>query len=1386
MTTLQIGLTISVVGPREKLLETEEWPMALRLTAGSEPGAKLSLADARALIEETVPWELWKDLSNGVEIAITSRDHTVSATRSRPVIMPATAENGAFLQALKATILKRALTLANDNALEFAYRPSHTEVADEDAAARAEAGLMDAPGQDDSTSWPGLLATLPMHAAPTPAALRAVWYFTMPRAWVATLDEGVWVPNDVFVSAAPAKAQDAAHGGYSVQPEGGTDKYPVHVHQYTGIGTKAYCQALRIQSVIAHDVDEMDNFWLAIRDSGDESLLDLGLLLDAACEPAALLASLSADELAAAMEVTMGAGPLTVAGTRAPTAPEAARAVEDWKDRLAVHGTSQKTRARVLKAAANARTDQTGALRDEFRLVGTELLATLDAFELPGGAGTVSLPARHHAQLAATATARLLPSGTRGAEVSTPAEGVSLVLGDMSLRLRHVTDPEFGAVDDVAQIQLFGRRSSAIGPLDGDPAAQDTPKWHCLSGGLYRMRETGEEAVERLLGVTATYVDDVLCREIPYSGSNVACVNPMQGAHRESMQDGPQAQPSLILAPLDRIASTQGQLRVLPMRYGDYYEFAAAVIDRAGGMAAELTNTYPWDLDLSRLSTLRPPQHDRTRYLRRSAVGDCEVQPLAGTVWPQPPSNLVLRGTEALPSSTSDGPAAMTVLLAPPPPARDSEETDRFNAPADGVRPAASYAFCVTAPRASEHVQMRWKMPDTTLAPSVRGAAAAALAKQVGDIVDTRDAFLSKYDPEDEQTYRWAIAEAEKFLPVDPAVADMGMRWSFGSGASGHARLGLRAGVQVAWGDSSKPGAGNSFTLAEGDYVQLRFYTLVATSDMDRFDPALVAGHLAPPGEQLWPGLTAFAPKIVVAECATSVLPELDAARLSVEEDASGNVRVFYDFAGKGAANQAAFLHVEQLVIASERWVWRNLPLPPEAGYAGTGDDRARRLASGPPAELMDAAVRDSAATVTEFDQLIEIDDGFAGRADEDVDYPRQAAARLLLWVDGRNAHTQAEYLRYALACRSRYASVLREPLSRWSGKRRIAVGFRGDTARIKPPRVLAVLPLTQAMPLPVDAPVVAAAKETAPPFLVVLDERWFREYGVGERMVARVARVKPEIPETPANPPSERRYGPLPDHRLDLSAADPTKPLEVFGPFGLSQDRTGSQALANASAFVVYPPAGTPPHFNIFAEFARVLDQPTPAGAGQPSSEYTEAVALYTLPDMAGIALGTAGAPLQLRADGQDFVCTGGERLQPFAGAGRAAMDQYRYLLLVGHHVRDGGRALDVFLPSDAMWLAPSAGGTVRARWVGAALRDPRKSGFNAAVVLEVMLNGRFPVPADPRQDVHPLSGASNMGDVFRAMLSDAQGAPAAPDVEDAPGMIRRASAWFPLEFPK
>ena len=81
-----------VVAPREKLLETEEWPMALRLTAGSEPGAKLSLADARALIEETVPWELWKDLSNGVEIAITSRDHTVSATRSRPVIMPATAE----------------------------------------------------------------------------------------------------------------------------------------------------------------------------------------------------------------------------------------------------------------------------------------------------------------------------------------------------------------------------------------------------------------------------------------------------------------------------------------------------------------------------------------------------------------------------------------------------------------------------------------------------------------------------------------------------------------------------------------------------------------------------------------------------------------------------------------------------------------------------------------------------------------------------------------------------------------------------------------------------------------------------------------------------------------------------------------------------------------------------------------------------------------------------------------------------------------------------------------------------------------------------------------------------------------------------------------------
>lgn len=51
-----------------------------------------------------------------------------------------------------------------------------------------------------------------------------------------------------------------------------------------------------------------------------------------------------------------------------------------------------------------------------------------------------------------------------------------------------------------------------------------------------------------------------------------------------------------------------------------------------------------------------------------------------------------------------------------------------------------------------------------------------------------------------------------------------------------------------------------------------------------------------------------------------------------------------------------------------------------------------------------------------------------------------------------------------------------------------------------------------------------------------------------------------------------------------------------------------------------------------------------------------------------------------------------------PFVGASGEVLRQYRYLLIVGRYVRDDGRAVEVFLPEDGLWL--SVGGAPFVRW--------------------------------------------------------------------------------------
>ena len=225
---------------------------------------------------------------------------------------------------------------------------------------------------------------------------------------------------------------------------------------------------------------------------------------------------------------------------------------------------------------------------------------------------------------------------------------------------------------------------------------------------------------------------------------------------------------------------------------------------------------------------------------------------------------------------------------------------------------------------------------------------------------------------------------------------------------------------------------------------------------------------------------------------------------------------------------------------------------------------------------------------------------------------------------------------------------------------------------------------------------------------------------------------------------------------------------LDCFGPFGFTLDRTDDQALANATGFVVYPPEGTPAHFNLFVEFERVLDIPS-GDAGKPAiSETTAPVPMYTLPDSAELW------PNVEVPDGQlTLTPTHGGRfsytkkllnLSPIPAPHADLSKQYRYLLIAGTSVRDGGRGVDVFAPTHALWLdlgtASPLGGSE------ASLKTCTR-----AVVAEILLSGRH----DPGTD--PLADAKGLGELFKRMLPESI-------ASDSPGMFRRFSKVGKLEW--
>jgi len=152
----------------------------------------------------------------------------------------------------------------------------------------------------------------------------------------------------------------------------------------------------------------------------------------------------------------------------------------------------------------------------------------------------------------------------------------------------------------------------------------------------------------------------------------------------------------------------------------------------------------------------------------------------------------------------------------------------------------------------------------------------------------------------------------------------------------------------------------------------------------------------------------------------------------------------------------------------------------------------------------------------------------------------------------------------------------------------------------------------------------------------------------------------------------------------------------------------------------------------------------------------------LYTLPDSDELNPRSNLLKIVRLGHGKFSFDTADVASVPFVGATGDVLLQYRYLLIVGRFVRDGGRAVTVFLPEDGLWM--NAGDL---RLLGGADRDI--SGCNAGVIAEVLLNGR------PGKN-EPLGDAGDLREFFLMMFGATN--------KDAPGMIRRFSQVFDIAF--
>jgi hypothetical protein len=1419
---LRLSLDVHPVGPRVPVDATHGW-LAVNVAAAYDDLDDATQPGDERLIPALLPPSLFNQAAGDATDFVCVLYSDTAALRfslTVPAPMPTS-----FSTQVIARLQKDAERMAARGELVLGWGGDHMDSeGDTDAPGHVRPGTIPPPKPHPWFGIASLLAALPAGLA-TP--LRCRWYLEL--ALVPIRDAMAADPTMRHVVVAPRVIHDANRQVSFVlkseQPaDDGHGRVTLTFESATHPDVHAHVIALDAASLFAGTPTDPGDYWLALEDSRHDSAAEIDQMLRGNGDPTTLAAIVSADQLQKGIRASspdLKVSGAVVSAFRQAAGLIAGRLSEEERRREAGQFASAILERPGILGVRSVVAPTTEAIAAWWRTHWNDLEREIVDRRVPYAdqpeikAGDFGLD---HVALAAELSelveGMLRLNGEAGPVL--PGEGIDFVVGRRDERLvsYNAAHNQHRTIEnEIAHIGLLVRRSSSDDftgtpwriVTAGQPVLDEDGLLRKQPWGTLDTRNLPHDDSLALSGITLAYKDGVLRNDDTYRGQLMVGPSALSFLHQD--QGTGNSNPPEWTRPAE-VVYASGAVHRVPgwetacapaLRYDDRYQLAAFIKDRAGGLPREIATTRPWMPDFPAIAAPAPAA-TTIHFQRRVPVGALNLKP-SGKGWPAPPKDVFLLATECWHARTKAHATPPVLLFSRPQPGQPGQ-------PPEFPGTLTSYEFVVEPPRIDEHTLQRWALPKIGAADAA--PALNVLKEELVRIAEARESLQDQPAP---------AATVDPLLPHDPAVTALLIRTQL-FGPDGKPR-GLvqehfhrfqtpdptvpfhKAPLTVRVGAGA--GAPGVYTLAPpppGHFAQVELSMLCLEPDQMRFDTAALRydtlpRFAGPDGSyRVHPGET------ILLETATAEMPAAHALydAFVIAPDARGSVAVAFN----GKVTGLEF--VDRFELRRQRWVWRNLPYV----TSGTATDLERRLNSGLPIALSDLFQenRDSADAVIQFDMITGIDRGFVERPRHRDRWPRTKegipASQTQLLLDSRDGQAAADYLRYELTVVSRYAGVLTAAQQRVTAHprpkgaslhdtrgpwRRVAVR-NSATDELRALNILAVLPLT-ASPRQVPDSHLTEISKDATPHLVILDEVWFREYGPGECLRAQLALEEVEIGDANERPV---RFGPLPHKHLEPSGDtrlltdaqaedDESLRLPVFGPFGFSLDRSGNEALANASAFVVYLPPGVGPQWSMAVRFRRVLQGLASDGnIEERKGAWSSPHLLYSLPDSRNLIRPMSEeSKLELTVEANNTP-TGALRfeatqvqLAPYRRHGQAPdpriLQQYRYLLIVGRPAKDGGHGIDAFIPQHGLWIDDPT----RARTIGPIMIPPGT--VLLGYVLEVELDGSFGVGASPLE-----AAATSLVELFRALLqtrSEGGGSFG----RDAMGRITRMSEAFPVK---